>query len=107
MCNLIKVSLISFLIVTMQMFWALLKVFICILNLHFFFYLDDLDIGDFTGTAIDDITKYKLLTNHFKSNHNYEFSSRFQHGCMRKLTYQWLASFPFLFYSKRYDSVFA
>ena len=88
------------------MFPLFLKVFLCILNLYFCFYLDDLDIGEFVGTAIDDITKYKLLTNHFKPDHNYDFPSRFQYGCMRALTYHWLASFPFLVYSKRYDSVF-
>ena len=58
------------------------------------------------GTAIEDITKYKLLTNHFMPYHSYEFPSRFQHGCMRALTYHWLASFSYLVYSKRYDSVF-
>ena len=70
------------------------------------FYLDDLDIGDFIGTALDDITKYKLLTNYFKPYHNYEFSSRFQHMFMRALNYYWLPSFPFLICSKQYDSVF-
>ena len=56
-------------------------------------------------TAIDNITKCKLLTNHFKPNHNYKFPSRFQHGCMRALTYHWLTSFPFLVYSKRWFCV--
>ena len=81
-----------------------LKVFIWILNLYFCFYLDDLDIGDFIDdiTAIDNITKSKLSKNHF----NYKFPSKFQHGCMRALTYHWLASLSFLVYSKRYDSVF-
>ena len=58
------------------------------------------------GTSIEDITKYKLLTNHFLPYHSYEFPSRFQHGCMRALTYHWLASCSFLIYSKRHDSVF-
>ena len=43
------------------------------MNLYFCFYSDDLDIGDFIDdiTAIDeDITKHKLLTNHFKIDHN-------------------------------------
>ena len=106
MCNLIEVSQVSFLVVTMQMFRVFLKVFICVLNLYFSFCLDYLDIGDFIGTAIDNITKYKLLKNHFKPDHNYEFPSKFQHGCMRVLAYHWLASFPFLGYSKWYGSVF-
>ena len=34
----------------------------------FYFYLHDLDIGDFVGTTIDDITKCKLSKNHFKAS---------------------------------------
>ena len=85
MCNLIEVFQISFPIVTMQMFPVFLKVFICSINFYFCFYLDDLDIRDYIGTAIDDIMKYKLLTNHFKPDHNYEFSSRFQHGYIEEI----------------------
>ena len=48
----------------------------------------------------------KLLTNYFKPDNNYKFPSKFQHGCMRALAYHWLASFPFLVYSKRHYSVF-
>ena len=90
------------------MFHVFLKVFIWILNLYFCFYLDDLDTGDSIDdiTAIDDITKYKLLANHFKPDDNYKFPSKFQHGCMGALAYHWLASFPFLVYSKRHYSVF-
>ena len=90
------------------MFHVFLKVFIWILNLYFCFHLDDLDIGDFIDdiTATDYITKYKLLRNHFKPDHNYKFPSKFQHECMRALTYHWLASIPFLVNSKRYDPVF-
>ena len=90
------------------MLHVFLKVFIWILNLYFCFYLDDLDIGGFIDdiTAIDNITKYKLLTNHFKPDHNCKFPSKFQHGCMRALTYHWHASFPFSVYSKWYNSVF-
>ena len=50
------------------------------LNLYICFYLDDLDIGDFIGTAIDNITKYKLLTNHFKPDYNYKFLQGFSMG---------------------------
>ena len=94
-CN--KTYQITFLVVTLYMFHVFLKVFTWILNLYFCFYLDDLDIGDCIDdiTTIVDITKYKLLTNDFKPNHNYKFPSKFQHGCMRALTNHWLSSFPF------------
>ena len=62
---------------TLQIFRVFLKVFVCILNLNFCFYLNDLDIGDFIDNAIDNITKHKLLTIHFEPDHNYEFPSRF------------------------------
>ena len=105
-CN--KTHQITFFVVTLYIFHVFLKVFIWILNLYFCFYLDDLDTGDSIDdiTAIDDITKYKLLANHFKPDDNYKFPSKFQHGCMRALAYHWLASFPFLVYSKRHYSVF-
>ena len=105
-CN--KTHQITFFVVTLYIFHVFLKVFIRILNLYFCFYLDDLDTGDSIDdiTAIDDITKYKLLANHFKPDDNYKFPSKFQHGCMRALAYHWLASFPFLVYSKRHYSVF-
>ena len=88
------------------MFRVFLKGIICILNLYFCIYLEDWNIWDFIGTSIKDITKYKLLTNHFKPDHSYEFPSRFQPGCMKALTHHWPASFSFLAYSKQYDSVF-
>ena len=69
MFYLIDISQISFLIVTTQMFRVFLKVFMCILNLYFCCSLDDLDIGHFIGTAIDDITKYELLINHLEPDH--------------------------------------
>ena len=105
-CN--KTHQITFFVVTLYIFHVFLKVFIWILNLYFCFYLDDLDTGDSVDdiTAIDDITKYKLLANHFKPDDNYKLPSKFQHGCMRTLAYHWLASFPFLVYSKRHYSVF-
>ena len=78
------------------MFQVFLKDFICVLTFYFCFYLADLGIGDFIGTAIDNITKYNLLTNHFKPDHNYEFSSRFQRGCVKALNYHWLIFFPLL-----------
>ena len=46
---------------TMQIFRVFLKVFVCILNLNFCFYLNDLDIGDFIDNAIDNITKHKTF----------------------------------------------
>ena len=55
---------------TMQIFRVFLKVFVCILNLNFCFYLNDLDIGDFIDNAIYNITKHKLLTIHFEPDHN-------------------------------------
>ena len=55
------------------MFPAFLKVFTCIINFYFCLYLGDLGVRDYIGTAIDDIIKYKLLTNDFKPDHNYEF----------------------------------
>ena len=51
-----------------------------ILNLYVCFHLDDLEIGDFIVTAIHIITKYKLLANHFKPEHDYKLPSKFQHG---------------------------
>ena len=72
MFYLIDISQISFLVVTTQIFRVFLKVFMCILNLYFCCSLNDLDIGHFIGTAIDDTTKYKLLINHLAPDHNYE-----------------------------------
>ena len=106
MCNLTEISQISFLIVTVEMLRVFLKVFISILNLYFCFFLDDLGIGDFIGTAIQNILKYKLLINHFNSDHNYKFLSRIHHMCIRVATYHWFAPFQFLVYSKPYGSVF-
>ena len=106
MCNLTEVSQVSFLIVTVEILRVFLKVFISFLNLYFSFFLDDLGIGDFIGTAIQNIPKYKLLTNHFNPDHNYKYISRFHHVCIRVVTYHWFASFQFLVYSKPYDSVF-
>ena len=65
-----------------------------------------MDIGDFVNTNLDDATKYKLLTNHFKPDHTYKFPSREQHGCNRALKHHWLTSYSFLVYSKKYDSVY-
>ena len=62
MCNLIEVFQIFFPIVTIQMFPLFLKVFICISNFYFCFYLDDLYIRDYIGTAINDAIKYKALS---------------------------------------------
>ena len=61
---------------------------------------------DFISATIDKIAKYKLLTNHFKPDQNYKFTSRLQHISVRVMNYHWLVSFFLLVYNKGNNSVF-
>ena len=73
---------------------------------HFLHFVGELNIGDFVNKNLYDVAKYRLLTNHFKPDCTYKFSSREQHGCNRAFKHHWLTSYSFLAYSKKCDSLY-